>query len=107
MKLVFMGTPLFAVRPLQALAQAGHELAGVVTRIDKAASPGRAVAQPAVKIAAQRMGLAVHQPRRVRDPEFIDTLRKIAPDAIVVAALGIVATSSREGNSRMTIRFPP
>jgi methionyl-tRNA formyltransferase len=88
MKLVFMGTPLFAVRPLQALAQAGHELAGVVTRIDKPAGRGRAVAQPAVKIAAQQMGFTVHQPRRVRDPEFIETLRKIAPDAIVVAAYG-------------------
>lgn len=83
-----MGTPRFAVPPLQALAQAGHELAGVVTRIDKPAGRGRAVAQPAVKIAAQQMGLTVHQPRRVRDPEFVETLRKIAPDAIVVAAYG-------------------
>jgi methionyl-tRNA formyltransferase len=88
MKLVFMGTPLFAVRPLQALAQAGHELGGVVTRIDKPAGRGRAVAQPAVKIAAQQMGFTVHQPGRVRDLEFIETLRKIAPDVIVVAAYG-------------------
>ena len=50
-----MGTPQFAVQPLLALSQAGHEIAGVVTRIDKPAGRGRAVAAPAVKIAAGRL----------------------------------------------------
>ncbi len=83
-----MGTPRFSVPALQALAAAGHEIAGVVTRIEKPAGRGRAVAQPAVKLAAERLGLTVYQPRRVREPEFIETLRRINPDAVVVAAYG-------------------
>jgi methionyl-tRNA formyltransferase len=88
MRLVFMGTPRFAVRPLRALLAAGHELAGVVTRIDKPAGRGRVLAAPPVKLAAEELGLAVFQPRRVREPGFIATLRDLAPDAIVVAAYG-------------------
>ncbi len=88
MRLVYMGTPLFAVKPLRALATAGHEIAGVVTRIDKPAGRGRTLTAPPVKLAAQEMGLAVFQPKRVREPEFIDILRKIDPEVIVVAAYG-------------------
>jgi methionyl-tRNA formyltransferase len=88
MRLVFMGTPRFAVPPLQALAKAGHDVAGVVTRIDKPAGRGRAMAQPAVKIAALEIGLAVYQPKRVRDADVIEILRRLAPEVIVVAAYG-------------------
>jgi len=88
MKLVFMGTPQFAVQPLRALAAAGHEIAGVVTRIDKPAGRGRVLTSPPVKRAALEMGLAVFQPRRVREPEFIEALRELNPDAVVVAAYG-------------------
>jgi len=88
MKLVYMGTPQFAVAPLRALAAAGHEIAGVVTRTDKPAGRGRTLAAPMVKLAARELGLAVYQPKRVRDPEFIELLRKIGPDAIIVAAYG-------------------
>jgi methionyl-tRNA formyltransferase len=88
MKIVFMGTPQFAVQPLRALAGAGHEIAGVVTRIDKPAGRGRVLAAPAAKIAAQEMGIPVYQPRRVRDPEFLATLKGLHPEAIVVAAYG-------------------
>jgi len=88
MKLIYMGTPQFAVQPLRALSAAGHEIAGVVTRTDKPAGRGRTLAAPPVKIAAQDLGLAVYQPKRVRDPEFIELLRKIGPEAIVVAAYG-------------------
>lgn len=83
-----MGTPQFAVQPLRALAAAGHEIAGVVTRIDKPAGRGKVMTPPPVKLVAGEMGLAVFQPRRVRDPEFIENLRTIAPEAIVVAAYG-------------------
>lgn len=83
-----MGTPQFAVQPLRALAAAGHEIAGVVTRTDKPAGRGRILAAPPVKRVARDLGLAVYQPRRVRDPEFIELLRKIEPEAIVVAAYG-------------------
>ncbi len=88
MKLVFMGTPQFAVPPLRSLHAAGHEIAGVVTRIDKPAGRGKVMTSPPVKLAAGEMGLAVFQPRRVREPEFIGLLRGINPDVIVVAAYG-------------------
>ena len=79
MRLVFMGTPQFAVLPLRALAAADHDIAGVVTRIDKPSGRNRVLTAPPVKRAAQEAGLPVYQPRRVRDPEFIETLRKINP----------------------------
>jgi len=83
-----MGTPRFAVEPLRALTAAGHEIAGVVTRIDKPAGRGKVLAAPPVKLAAQELGLPVFQPRRVREPEFITALRGLNPDVIVVAAYG-------------------
>lgn len=88
MRLIYMGTPFFAVKPLRALAAAGHDIAGVVTRVDKPAGRGRTLAAPAVKLAAQELGLTVFQPRRVKNPEFIEILRKLEPEAIVVAAYG-------------------
>ncbi len=87
MRLVFMGTPAFAVQPLRALA-AGHDIAGVITRMDKPSGRNRVLTAPPVKVAAQEAGLSVYQPRRVREQEFIETLRKINPDIIVVSAYG-------------------
>jgi methionyl-tRNA formyltransferase len=88
MRIVYMGTPQFAVSPLRSLADAGHEVAGVVTRGDKPSGRGRLIAAPAVKLAAQEMGAPVFQPRRVREPGFISVLRDLKPEAIVVAAYG-------------------
>jgi methionyl-tRNA formyltransferase len=88
MRLIFMGTPQFSVEPLRALAAAGHDIAGVVTRTDKPAGRGRILASPPVKRAAQELGFVVFQPKRVRDPEFVGIIRKMDPDAIVVAAYG-------------------
>jgi len=88
MKILYMGTPQFAVPALRALRDAGHDIAGVVTRIDKPAGRGKVLTPPPVKVAAIEMGVPVYQPRRVREPEFIGTLRTIAPEAIVVAAYG-------------------
>ncbi len=88
MRLVYMGTPQFAVPPLRALAEAGHRIEGVVARTDKPAGRGRTLSSPPVKTAATELGLPVHQPKRVRDPLFIEELRKINPEAIVVAAYG-------------------
>lgn len=83
-----MGTPQFAVEPLRALAAAGHELAAVVTRIDKPAGRGRGLAAPSVKSAAEEMGVPVYQPKRVRETSFVEVLRQLGADAIVVAAYG-------------------
>ncbi len=88
MRLIFMGTPQFAVPPLLSLKDAGHEIAAVVTRIDKPAGRGRTLSAPAVKFAALDRGLEVRQPKRVREPQFIEALRTLNPDMIVVAAYG-------------------
>jgi methionyl-tRNA formyltransferase len=88
MRIVYMGTPAFAVPPLEALVTAGHEVVGVVTRTDKPAGRGKTLTPPAVKVAAEQAGLAVLQPRRVREPEAVASVRALAPEVIVVAAYG-------------------
>ncbi len=89
MKIVFMGTPDFAVSILDAVAGAGHDIAAVVTQPDRPKGRGHMVAMSAVKTRALELGLPVLQPARVRkDPGFLGTLRDIAPDAVVVAAFG-------------------
>jgi methionyl-tRNA formyltransferase len=86
-RIVFMGTPAFAVASLQALLQQ-HTVAGVVTQPDRPAGRGRQVVEPAVKQAARAAGVPIIQPRRLREPEAMAQLRAWAPDVIVVAAFG-------------------
>ncbi|HBC92960.1 MAG TPA: methionyl-tRNA formyltransferase [Pelotomaculum sp.] len=88
MRVVFMGTPDFAVPTLQALAQAGHDLAAVVTQPDRPRGRGKREAAPPVKVAAQAFQIPVLQPQRVKDPDFIEVLKKLSPEIIVVAAYG-------------------
>ncbi len=88
MRIVYMGTPQFAVSPLRALAAEGYEIAGVVTRTDKPAGRGRSLMAPPVKSAAVKMGLPVYQPKRVREAVFIDQLQSISPEVVIVAAYG-------------------
>lgn len=88
MKIVYMGTPDFAVPALEALVQAGHEIAGVVTQPDRQKGRGGKVQFPPVKEAALKHGFCVYQPERVAVPEFIHQLKEIAPELIVVAAFG-------------------
>jgi len=88
MRIVYMGTPAFAVPPLQSLVTAGHEVVGVVTRTDKPAGRGRALTPPAVKLAAEQSDVPVFQPKRVRDAESVAAIRAMGPEAIVVAAYG-------------------
>ena len=83
-----MGTPAFAVPPLQSLLMAGHEVAAVVTRTDKPAGRGKTLTPPPVKVAAAQAGLTVLQPRRVREPESVAAIRALVPEVIVVAAYG-------------------
>lgn len=88
MKIVFMGTPDFAVKPLKALTEAGYEVAAVVTQPDKAKGRSKALVPTPVKEEALRMGIPVYQPQKVRDPKFLELLREIGADVIVVAAFG-------------------
>ncbi len=88
MRIVYMGTPGFAVAPLRSLQAAGHVIAAVVARTDKPAGRGKVLTSPPVKVAAEELGLTVLQPKRVREPAFVDTLRSLAPEVIVVAAYG-------------------
>ena len=89
MRLVFMGTPDFAVPALRSVHEAGHEIAAVVTRPDR---PRRSRSSPPeaspVKAEAARHGLAVLQPLTVRDPGFAEHLASLGPEAIVVVAFG-------------------
>lgn len=88
MKIVFMGTPDFSVGALESLIEAGHEVSAVVTQPDKKKGRGEKMQFPPVKEVALKHGLTVYQPQRVRDEEFINILREIAPDVIVVIAFG-------------------
>ncbi len=88
MKIVFMGTPDFSVPVLEALVQAGHEVAAVVTQPDKPKGRGKAVLMTPVKEKALELGLPVLQPARIRNPEVIAELRGLKPDLMVVVAFG-------------------
>lgn len=89
MKTVFMGTPDFAVPPLHALIEAGYEVAAVVTQPDKPKGRGKTLLPTPVKEEALMHEIPVYQPQRVRkNPEFLETLKEIDPDIIIVAAFG-------------------
>ncbi len=88
MRIVFMGTPDFAVPVLEAIVGAGHTVAGVVTQPDRPKGRGGAVLMTPVKEKAIKLGLPVCQPEKVRAPESVETLRELEPDAVVVAAFG-------------------
>lgn len=89
MKTVFMGTPDFAVPPLHALIEAGYEVAAVVTQPDKPKGRGKTLLPTPVKEEALMHEIPVYQPQRVRNnKEFLETLKEIDPDIIIVAAFG-------------------
>ncbi|MDO4178874.1 MAG: methionyl-tRNA formyltransferase [Phascolarctobacterium sp.] len=89
MRVVFMGTPVFAVGSLKALTEsAKHEIIGVVTQPDRPKGRGNKVLQTPVKEYALAKGFTVYQPLKVKTPEFVQVLRELNPDIIVVAAFG-------------------
>ena len=88
MRIVFMGTPDFAVPSLKALVQAGHEICGVFTQPDKPKNRGMKLQPPPVKELALELGLSVYQPAKLRDGEALEALRELNPDLIAVAAYG-------------------
>ncbi len=88
MRLVFLGTPAFAVPTLEATVKAGHEVAAVLTQPDRPRGRGQNAAASPVKEVALRLGLTVYQPERVRRPEAVEYLRGIGCDAMVVVGYG-------------------
>ncbi|MBR2257798.1 MAG: methionyl-tRNA formyltransferase [Blautia sp.] len=87
-KIVFMGTPDFAVPSLEGLIEAGYEIAGVVTQPDRKKGRGQSLAFSPVKTAALKNGLTVYQPEKVREDGFFETLCSLKPDVIIVVAFG-------------------
>lgn len=83
-----MGTPDFAVPCLQALIDHKHEIVGVVTQPDRGKGRGNKLTPPPVKILAQQYAIPVFQPEKVKTPEFVEILRTLAPQVIVVVAFG-------------------
>lgn len=92
MKVIFMGTPDFAVETLEALIGAGHEIALVVTQPDKPKGRGKSIQYPPVKETALAHGIEVYQPKRIKEPECTEYLRKYEADIMVVVAFGQILT---------------
>lgn len=88
MKVVFMGTPDFAVGALEALIEAGHQVSAVVTQPDKEKGRGKEISFPPVKECALAHHIPVFQPVRIKRPEAVEELRKFEADIFVVAAFG-------------------
>ncbi len=88
MKIIFMGTPDFSVGTFEALVEAGHEVVLAVTQPDKPKGRGKEMQFTPVKECAMKYGIPVFQPRKVREPECIEELRKYDADIMVVVAFG-------------------
>lgn len=94
MRLIFMGTPDFSVPTLDALVAGGHEVVAVVTQPDKPKGRGKTVVMTPVKEKALQYGIPVYQPVKVREESFLEILRGLAPDAIVVTAFGQILSKA-------------
>src|SRR5882724_4069111 len=93
MRVVFLGTPEFAVPSLEALA-ARHEVAAVFTQPDRPKGRGNRLAEAPVKIAARELRIEVHQPERIRRPESVELLRSLAAELMVVVGYGQIIPQS-------------
>jgi methionyl-tRNA formyltransferase len=88
MRVIFLGTPSFAVPSLQALVSAGHQVLAVFTQPDRPKGRGNQLAESPVKVAARSLALPVYQPERIRRPELVEHLRSLAADLMVVVGYG-------------------
>jgi methionyl-tRNA formyltransferase len=87
-KIVFLGTPEFAVPTLERIVAAGNEVVAVFTQPDRPKGRGQKDAMPPVKEAALRLGILVNQPERIRRPEVVWQLKEMTPDAMIVVGYG-------------------
>ncbi len=88
MRIVFMGTPEFAVPSLEALLKSEDQVVGIVTQPDRPKGRGHSLAPPPVKVIAQRTGIPFLQPLKIKTPDFLDALAAWKPDLITVTAFG-------------------
>lgn len=94
MKIIYMGTPDFAVYALKSIVEAGHEVVAVVTQPDKPQGRSKALVPTPVKKQAIEYDIPVYQPEKVREESMVETLWNYSPDAIVVAAYGQILPES-------------
>lgn len=94
MRIVFLGSGAFAIPCFEELLDSGHDVAALVTQPDRAKGRGKALAPPPLKPVAQARGVPVLQPRRVRDEEAQDALRRLGPELQVVVAFGQILPRS-------------
>ena len=88
MKIVFMGTPDLAAGILETMLKDGRQVSLVITQPDRQKGRGKSIVKSPVKICAEKYGIPVFQPERVRKPEAVERIRQEEPDLIVVAAFG-------------------
>ncbi|MBO5239518.1 MAG: methionyl-tRNA formyltransferase [Lachnospiraceae bacterium] len=88
MRIIFMGTPDFAVQVLDAIIKDGHEVVGVYTQPDKPKGRGKSMQFTPVKEKAIEYNIPVYQPIKVREPEVVEEMKRLKPDVIVVVAFG-------------------
>lgn len=86
LRIVFMGTPEFAVASLKRLVEEGYNIVAVVTTPDKPAGRGQRMHESDVKVAARELGLPILQPEKLRDPEFVQAMQELQPDLGIVIA---------------------
>jgi methionyl-tRNA formyltransferase len=99
-KILFIGTPEFAIPSLKILINNDYHILGVVTQPDRPKGRGKKHVSPPVKVVAEQYNLKVFQPESVRDKEFLDTFSAISPDMVVLTAFGQILP-------REIIEFPP
>lgn len=99
-RILFMGTPAFALPALEKLYNMNYPIIGVVTQPDRPRGRGQKEIAPPVKILAQKLGLPVFQPEKAKDPAFLEILHELNPEMIAVAAYGQILPKA-------VIDFPP
>ncbi len=92
-RIVFLGSPAFAVPSLETLVRDGYDVTDVFTQPDRPAGRGRALLKPAVKTAAERLGLPVHQPPRISAPDGFALLASCKPDVVAICAYGQILSN--------------
>ncbi|MCE5284060.1 MAG: methionyl-tRNA formyltransferase [Deltaproteobacteria bacterium] len=107
-RIIFMGTPEFALPALEGLLGSGYPVIAAVTQPDRPQGRGRVMTPPPVRVLAERLGIPVLQPEKVRNQEFLETFRDLSPEMVVVAAFGqILPGEIIHGPGRVCLNIHP